>query len=149
MSPTRCACGHVIRWMYPWKHKDGRSLITGSVCVDNLPGINAETVRMMREALERLLAERKEAERKAHAAEQDAHVAALREELRAKIYAKWGGVIEARREGRWLEPSRYNAYCTAEWYLGELARAKRLKSARGKIDCLTQALNELNKYEVA
>jgi hypothetical protein len=145
MTPTKCACGHIIRWMYPWKHKDGlRSLITGSVCVDNLPGINAETVNLMREALNKLLAKRKEAQRKAKDASMTAEVVALREQLSALIEKDFGWAL--RIQG-WKPPDAYYASMHAAYYRGELYRSKTLKTVRGQRDVLNRAIEALEKRQ--
>lgn len=146
MNPTKCACGHVIRWEYHWEHEDRRRLVTGSVCVETLPDIEPATVAAMREALKKLLEARKEAERKAKAAEEDARVAALREELDAMIEKKWGRAIRYARETTgWLPPDIYGAVETSKYYREELSLARYLKTARGKIDRLKRAIEALKK----
>src|SRR5262245_35532096 len=65
MGGTPCACGQQgLRYLYPWK-KEGvaRTVITGSVCVHNVPGISpAQLARIEAE-----LARREQTEREAAA----------------------------------------------------------------------------------
>lgn len=150
-NPSRCACGHVIRWEYHWLHKDGRKLITGSVCVENLPGISAEILRLMCEALAKILEARKEDERKAKEAARAAEVQAFLAELQGLIDARWGSQLRYAREvGGWLPADVYSAVECARYYREQLSHAKHLKTARGQADCLRAAIKAFRRqYEVA
>ena len=129
------------RWEYHWLHADGRKLITGSVCVETLPGIDPGIVESMRAALRAIIEAKKESERKAKQAAQVAEVVVLHAELRGLIEARWGAKLRYAREvGGWLPPDVYDAVQSASYYRGEMARSRMLKSARGQADCLRTAI---------
>jgi hypothetical protein len=145
-SPTRCACGHVIRWEYHWTHQDGqRKLVTGSVCVESLPNIDPSIVEAMRASLKAVLEAKAEEARKAKKAQEDARVQALRAELQGLIDQKWGAALRLAREsgGGWLPPDIYYKVKESEYYRHELSLSQHLKTARGQAARLEGAIKAL------
>jgi len=139
---SRCACGHPIRWEFQWKHEDGRTLVTGSVCVENLPLIDRMIVEAMRAALVKAIQVREEAARKARAASLDAEVDALRTELRGLIEEKFGWAIRSAEAigSAWIPHDVYSALRTSEYYRCELRRSRTLKTPRGQAECIRSAI---------
>jgi hypothetical protein len=54
INPPRCPCGHAIRFICNWEHKDGRKTHTGNVCVDTVPELGAEIFSTIKEDTKKL-----------------------------------------------------------------------------------------------
>jgi hypothetical protein len=54
LNPPRCPCGHAIRFICKWEHKDGRKAHTGNVCVDTIPELGAEIFSTIKEDTKKL-----------------------------------------------------------------------------------------------
>lgn len=146
----KCACGHPIRWLFIWENTTQihrRTLITGSVCVENLPGITAASIEAMKADLEGALAAKKAAAKKAREAAAQEEVTALREATLAKIERTYGWAIRWRDEnpGEWLASGTYRAIINARDYRGLVRKAGKLKTARGQINRL-QSIGEALDY---
>ena len=76
-SMVKCPCGHPIRYKFLWQHDDGRTMHTGSVCVNTLPGLDQAVLERMRGDLEALRAKAREDAKKAKAARQTQEVQEL------------------------------------------------------------------------
>jgi len=135
-DPTRdhCACGHNIRWLFPWKRKDGKGglVITGSVCVENVPGISPDTIERMRAAIAEMEERRKEDARKSREALAKEDAAAADKEWHEVYEARYGGVrreIEEHGYG-YLPQSLYSERSRMLYDKNAHYRALRLKSSK-------------------
>ena len=63
-SKEKCPCGHPIRYKCIWEHPAGRHAHTGNVCVHTVPGLSELQLGRMETALEKLIADQKEVERR-------------------------------------------------------------------------------------
>lgn len=80
-----CACGQVgLRFLFTWV-KDGKSVITGSTCVEKVPGISGASMGRIAEALKAHEAKLRAAECASKSAEREAVIVALKAELAAKV----------------------------------------------------------------
>lgn len=129
-----CACGHTgIRWLFPFTREDGARVLTGSVCVDTVPGLRPGTLDAMQGALKAHLAARREAARKAREATKAAEVQALVAEVDAAIEERFGAILRECAETRgWLSERLYRGQQDARFWKGERVRALRLKSSNGQ-----------------
>jgi hypothetical protein len=141
-DPTKdhCACGHNIKWLFPWRHKDGSPglVITGSVCVENVPGISPGTVERMKARIKEMEERRKEDVKKARAASEKAEVVAAEaeyEEARQAVFGRALLQLKQRRERGatgWMDPELYSEASAIRWYNEKHAAARNLKSANGQ-----------------
>lgn len=112
-----CACGHNIRYLFPWKRKDGSpgSVITGSVCVKSVPGIDQKVIARMKVAIEKLEAQKREDERKSREILAREDVAKAEAEYQ-DLYTKMDDLLQRRmdqlppREWRIPEELRRDRY---------------------------------------
>ena len=138
-----CACGHrPIRYLFSWK-KDGRTVITGSHCVETCPGITREILDQMAAGLARLRAAQHEEARKAKEALQDAEVVKLLEEIDAGMRAKYRLAYAHSHSVGWVEPSIYYDRLARDSFQSYVRHAKRLKTRAGRLRSLRGLLKEL------
>lgn len=137
----RCACGHEgCRYLYPWEHKGrpGQQVITGSTCVENVPGISESSLAAIRAGVEAQRKAAAEAKRKASEVVKQDAIAACRE----RVAAVWRTNCERLLSGalpwseqRRLDPSGERAYrCRRQ--LSDIRHAATLKSPAGQLNAL-------------
>jgi len=148
---SKCACEHPIRFEYHWKHTDGRTLITGSVCVEALPGIGEGIVLRMREDLERLNCERKEAARKAKLASEEKTVMECRDRILDRLKERFprGHRLHHEEVSGWLGADDYGARETYRYWLGLVRASLRLKTPRGQVARLRGIAESLERVDGA
>lgn len=147
-AKTKCACGHPIRWLFIWEHiASNRKLITGSVCVENLPGITESYIEAMRQDLETAIAAKKAAARKAKEAAAQEEVTRLREETLAKIDRVYGWAMRNHEaaQGSWLPGGTYAALQDRRYYKARVQSAGKLKTGRGQINRLKETREALDR----
>ncbi len=138
-----CACGHrPIRYLFSWK-KDGRTVITGSHCVETAPGVTREMLDSMSAGLARLRAKQGEEARKIKEALQDAEVAKLLEEIDAGMRAKYRLAYAHSHSVGWVEPSVYYDRLARDSFRTYVNHAKHLKTRAGRLRSLRGLLKEL------
>jgi hypothetical protein len=143
LNPPRCPCGHAIRFICKWEHKDGRKAHTGNVCVDTIPELGSEVFTTIKEDTKKFQKIEVDKKREAKKASDMADI----HELRIKVLSEsdsfykmnidtynsmgsgWlGGAAYSRREG-WLRVGR------------KVKEAMAMKSISGKRTRLEQILN--------
>jgi hypothetical protein len=138
---SKCACGHSIRYEYHWEHTSGRKLITGSVCVEHLPFVNAATLDSMKADLDALIKRQREDRRKAEQAAQSAEVAALRAKLLGDIDRVYHRA--ASWPGGWMPGDVFDEHCRRRELRGIVYKAGTLKTAKGQLRKLQDLANTL------
>jgi len=138
---SKCACGHQIRYEYHWEHTSGRKLITGSVCVEHLPFVNAATLDSMKADLDALLKRQREDRRKAEQAAQSAEVAALRAKLMGDIDRVYHRVVSW--PGGWMPEEVFHQYRKRRDLRCLVQSAGTLKTARGQLRRLRELADTL------
>lgn len=144
----KCACGHPIRWLFIWENAaQSRTLITGSVCVENLPEITAASIEAMKADLESAIAIKKAAAKKAREAAGQVEVAALREATLAKIDRVYAGAIQNEKDarGEWLSSGTWEALRDRRIYRYSISSAGKLKTARGQINRIKEVSESLDR----
>jgi hypothetical protein len=141
-SRAKCGCGHAIRYAYVWKHEDGRTNVTGSVCVENAPFISAPQIERLKAALDALKAKQKAARKAAKLAAETTEVKAKVEELTVLIDSSHSGQIVKRFENvtGWVEYDVFGARRAVRDARREVRAALNLKTPKGQ-------LNRLKKLE--
>lgn len=142
---VRCACGQQgLRYLFPWR-KVGviGEIITGSVCVNNVPGLSAAQLERVQAEVERRLV----AERAAKAAVRKADKAAQVLELVAEIRAMLQRVLALderyhRREP--MEPEQWMLAQAYDSYSYRLREALKLKTESGKLGRLIPMRDRLS-----
>lgn len=131
---TPCACGHTgLKYLFPWKHPaHAREVVTGSVCVDAVPGLSPVSVAAMRAAMERIVAKRRAAIAAAKKAGKEAQVAALRAEVEAAILRRYGSNMEAVKVG-YVSSGAFSSAREGYRLMGLVRSACRLKSVAGQM----------------
>lgn len=146
---TRCACGHQgLRWLFPWRHADrpGTEIITGSMCVEQVPDLDGASVAGIQAAATRALARATAAEREAadRAAEPEAEE--LQRQAECLLEARWGYAereAAAPRDG-FLRPETFRAVkYGAEPERRRLARALAHPGARARVRALRRFLDSI------
>lgn len=140
---SSCACGqHGLRFLFPWRKEGAKEVITGSVCVVNLPGISPDQLARVR--VEVALRAQVDREMKAEAleAERLGTARALLDELRdlwERVYQ-----MEARRtRGEALQPAQARLLNRAHDLHDAVRTANRLRSLPGRIRKLLSVKAEL------
>lgn len=140
---SSCACGqHGLRFLFPWRKEGEEEVITGSVCVVNLPGISPDQLaRVKAEVALRAEADR-EMKAEALEAERLGTARALLDELRglwARVYQ-----LEARRTGgEALQPDQVRLLVRAHDLHESVRTANRLRTLPGRIRKLLAVKAEL------
>lgn len=141
-----CACGHKgLRYLFTWK-KDGVSnpVITGSVCVNNVPGISPEQLARIQAEIARRDQVEREAAAKARNAAKAEKVKLVAEEIR-QLLKPWRECAEDKAAGRWLNLESYNLARTYHDWSAALRHGLRLKSVAGQLRSLTATRDALRK----
>jgi len=142
---AKCGCGHAIRYEFVWGHKDGRSNITGSVCVNNAAFIDPTAVAAMEADLEALKA-KQAADRKAArlAAETEAVKAKVAELEAAIASSPYGVLVRANEEVRgWVGESVYGARLAVRGAHRAIRGALTLKTPKGQLKRLEEVRKSL------
>jgi hypothetical protein len=142
-----CACGHQgLRYLFPWKHPDhDRTVITGSKCVETVPGLSGASIAGILAALDKRIKELAKAKREAAAkikkAAEAEEVAKLREECEQLFNDRgYRALINLRREGHYLDGVDYNRFQSGIRFRECMGEAARLKSAKGQANRYRQIL---------
>jgi hypothetical protein len=151
LGAVACACGHrPIRQLFFWE-KDGQcDVVTGCVCVENVPGLDPSSVERLHAKIVQLKAEKAEAERRAKEASAAAEVQALLVEFH-QIYnlcfAKLLAHIKRNGTGGWLDGCLYGERREAAWFREKKASALNLTTRRGQISRLRGLIKRLKGEE--
>ena len=137
---AKCACGHPIRYEYHWQHEDGRKAVTGSVCIDYIPGLSVEAVERIKAHAAAIRKAEREARKAAKVAAQVAEVVEVREQAEAALQARWGR--ELRMTG-WLDAYSYDLRCRACSYRSDIRSAALLKTPAGQLRRLRSVIADL------
>lgn len=128
-----CACGHTgLRYLFPWRKDGAGEVITGSVCVYNLPGIAPDQVARVRVEVER----REDMERQEQAAVRLAQRTESAETMAEEIRRLWPRVyeLEARqRRGEALPPEAARLLRQEHDLHEDFRSAIRLRTPQGRI----------------
>jgi hypothetical protein len=135
-----CCCGHPIRWAFDWQHDDGRTLVTGSTCVETAPGLSPDLLERMAADLEALRAKIRADKAKAKRAAQEEEVRALRERLTQELAPLAFKRTWDTPRGGWEDYGTYSERC-------ELWRFKRALNAAGNLKTPKGQLKRLQKLE--
>lgn len=146
-----CACGHrPIRQLFFWEKEGHCEVVTGCVCVENVPGLDPASVDRIRATIEQLKAEKAEAERQAKAIAETAEVKALLDDFRQLYRLRFRQLIsycERNGTGGWLPPDLYADRCAASWFRAKKASALNLTTRRGQISRLRGLIKRLKGEE--
>ena len=146
MNPPKCPCGHVIRYICNWEHKDGRKTHTGNVCVDSVPELGAEIFSSIAEDTKRLKKEEADAKKAAKLEAKMAEVHAMRDkafELTDKEYR----LSEKAVQGLvgWLDGELYWRVEGWKRTRGKIRAAMKMKSASGMKNRLESIMKWMGK----
>ena len=145
LGASPCACGHRgLRYLFHWQHQDGRKLITGSTCVETVPGISETSLEAIQARLEQLRIEKREAERKARDASKNAEVVTLSAALLADIEKRWGYTKDL-TYGYWLAPSDYRAKTEYRRWVHAVKRVAKLKTPGHQLRSLKQVRQDFDR----
>jgi hypothetical protein len=143
---VHCACGHQgLRWLFPWVHPahPRAEVITGSVCVDTVPGLSPTSVLLMKTRLEEVLSKRREDERLAREAARAARVQVLRAEVEHLFAQRYGSLRARRMKGEWLAVGELMDFYQSQRLASALKAAGKLKSPHGQLARLEAIRHDL------
>lgn len=151
LGAVPCACGHTpIRYLFPWKHKrTGEVIITGSHCVEQIPGMSPEGLAAIQAQVQGLQADRRMRDAAARDASKGTEAAGIIMEIQELAESIAGDVTayeEAHGGSTYLPNSLYYASSHARAAKYEINRCLHLKSASGKLNCLKRLHAELIRY---
>lgn len=140
-----CACGHQgLRYLFPWKHPDhSRTVITGSSCVETVPGLSGASIEGILLAVDKRVKElaraKREAAAKVRRAAESEEVVRLREECLARFEDHgYRAELLLKSQGYYVE--NWNRYKSAVRFRECLNEAARMKSAKGQANRYKQIL---------
>ncbi len=140
---VRCACGqHGLRFLFPWRRpgQDGE-VITGSVCVDQVPGLSAEQLQRIRSEVERREGEERRAASARRRADGDEEARAMAEEVRRQLER----VLALDARYKELAPEQRLLVRDYSGYHDRLVAARKLKTPSGKLARLTPMRDALSQ----
>jgi hypothetical protein len=146
MGGVHCACGqHGLRYLFPWRKAGiAAEVITGSVCVNQVPGLSADQLQRLQAEVERRLAAEREAKTAKRRASKVEEVRVVADEIRAQLQRVIA--LDARYHRREkLEPEQWNLAQAYHGYSADLAAGLRLKSPHGKLQRLIRLRDRLAK----
>jgi hypothetical protein len=108
LNPPRCPCGHAIRFICKWEHKDGRKAHTGNVCVDTIPELGTEIFSTIKEDTKKLQKIEADKKREIKKAAEMVEINALRIQVLTENDKFYGINIDSynKRKG-WIDNEAY------------------------------------------
>jgi hypothetical protein len=142
-ASSKCACGqHGLRYLFPWRKPGAEEVITGSVCVVNLPGVPQDQVDKVR--AEVTLRAEKDRELKAEIRETERIVAARN--LAEEIRGTWELVYQLaarRNRGETMTPAELQLLRREHDLHEDFRSAIRLSTPAGRVRKLLRVKAEL------
>lgn len=131
-----CACGHEIRYEFILNRKrDGATAVVGSVCIDNYALISPAAAAWMRQDLERMMEEVKEAKKKAEEAK--------RVEEAEKLHKRWERQVEELR----IREEHLKAKSGSDWIPYDMWMALYGKKSVTRIPTYQRTTGYINWYK--
>lgn len=141
MNPPKCPCGHPIRYICNWEHKDGRKTHTGNVCVMTIPELAGVNIEKMENDLRRLIEKENQQKKEQRIENQKVEIQELINEcltLSNIRYQLSEEKVKTLRPSWQLDYSVYNNLCNWKRVRYLIKEALKLKSLKGKINRLAK-----------